>query len=97
MKITLMKVALVFLLGYAANDIAQEVDASLTRHAHAQVAGTKRGQLERVDDFREAVESIVKSMDYSNLKGSDLSSTIHNIARRVTENCSADSDGSISC
>lgn len=61
------------------------------------MADMKWDQLERIADFRKAVESIVKAMDYSNLRGSDLSSAIHNIARRVTEDCSADSDGSISC
>jgi hypothetical protein len=97
MKSTLMKVALVFLLGYAANDITREVGASLTTPARAEVSDMKWDQLERLDDFRKAVESIVKAMDYSNLKGSDLSNAINNIARRVAENCSANSDGSISC
>jgi hypothetical protein len=97
MKSTLMKVALVFLLGYAVNDITREVGASLSTPAQAEVADMKWDQLERLDDFRKAVESIVKAMDYSNLKGSDLSNAINNIARRVTENCSANSDGSISC
>lgn len=97
MKITLTKVAFVFLLGYAANDIVQELGAPLTTPARAEMADMKWDQLERIADFRKAVESIVKAMDYSNLRGSDLSSAIHNIARRVTEDCSADSDGSISC
>jgi hypothetical protein len=97
MKTTLTKVTLVFLLGYVANDITKEVGPSLAPPARAEVSDMKWDQLERLDDFRKAVESIVKAMDYSNLKNSDLSSAIHNIARRVTENCSADSDGSISC
>jgi hypothetical protein len=97
MKSSLMRVAFAFLLGYAANDIAQQVGAPLTAPARAEVPSMKWDELERLGDFREAVESIVKAMDYSNLRGSDLSTAIHNIARRVTENCSATSGGAISC
>ena len=97
MKSTLLKVAFVFLLGYAASDLTQEVGASLATPARAEIAGKKWEELERLDDFRKAVEGVVKAMDYSNLRDSDLSNAIHNIARRVTEKCTANSDGSISC
>ena len=75
----------------------QELRVPFATPARAKVADMKWDQLKCSADFRKAVESTVKAMDYSNLRGSDLSSAIHNIARRVTEDCSVDSDGSISC